>query len=102
MTLGETIRKMRRAREITQEDLAELLHITPQAVSRWEYDAVDYNNGYKYRIDKVPFKGEAVMAAQTNSPEDYRDGLAKTLAEERWDFVRDTPEFAEILAIIAK
>ena len=38
MTLGETIRKMRRAREITQEDLAELLNITPQAVSRWEND----------------------------------------------------------------
>ena len=29
MTIGETIRKMRRARDITQEDLAELLHITP-------------------------------------------------------------------------
>ncbi len=39
MTIGETIRKMRRARDITQEDLAELLHITSQAVSRWETDA---------------------------------------------------------------
>ena len=39
MTIGETIRKMRRSRDITQEDLAELLHITPQAVSRWETDA---------------------------------------------------------------
>ncbi|MBQ9996766.1 MAG: helix-turn-helix transcriptional regulator, partial [Clostridia bacterium] len=39
MTIGETIRKMRRARDITQEDLAELRHITPQAVSRWETDA---------------------------------------------------------------
>ena len=39
MTIGETIRKMRRAHDITQEDLAELLHITPQAVSRWETDA---------------------------------------------------------------
>lgn len=38
MTLGETIRKMRRTREITQEELAELLNITPQAVSRWEND----------------------------------------------------------------
>ncbi|MBQ2277893.1 MAG: helix-turn-helix transcriptional regulator, partial [Clostridia bacterium] len=39
MTIGESIRKMRRARDITQEDLAELLHITPQAVSRWETGA---------------------------------------------------------------
>lgn len=67
-----------------------------------EYDAADYNNGYRYKIDKVPFKGEAVMAAQTNSTGDYRDDLAKTLTEERWDFVRDTAEFAEIMGIIAK
>lgn len=38
MTIGETIRKFRRSRDITQENLAELLHITPQAVSRWEND----------------------------------------------------------------
>ncbi len=38
MTIGETIRKMRRERDITQETIAELLHITPQAVSRWEND----------------------------------------------------------------
>lgn len=67
-----------------------------------EYDAVDYNNGYKYKIDTVPFKGEAVMAAQTNSTGDYRDDLAETLTEERWDFVRGTTEFAEILRMIAK
>ncbi len=67
-----------------------------------EYDAVDYNNGYAYKIDKVPFKGEAIMATQTNSTGDYRDDLAETLAEEQWDFVRKTEEFGEILGIIAK
>lgn len=36
MTIGENIRKIRRSRGITQGTLAELLHITPQAVSRWE------------------------------------------------------------------
>jgi len=35
-TLGENIRKLRRAKEITQESLAAMLHITPQAISRWE------------------------------------------------------------------
>lgn len=36
MSINENIRKFRRDRELTQETLAELLHITPQAVSRWE------------------------------------------------------------------
>ncbi len=36
MTIGENIRKIRRSRGLTQGTLAELLHITPQAVSRWE------------------------------------------------------------------
>ncbi len=35
-TLGENIKKLRRAKELTQESLADMLHITPQAVSRWE------------------------------------------------------------------
>lgn len=35
-TLGENIKKLRRAKDITQESLAAMLHITPQAVSRWE------------------------------------------------------------------
>ncbi len=35
-TLGETIRKYRRKKDITQEELAGLLYLTPQAISRWE------------------------------------------------------------------
>ena len=36
MTIGETIRKLRRERDITQEGLAEMLGISAQAVSGWE------------------------------------------------------------------
>ncbi|MBQ8187113.1 MAG: helix-turn-helix domain-containing protein [Clostridia bacterium] len=36
MTIGETIRKLRRERDITQEGLAEMLGISSQAVSGWE------------------------------------------------------------------
>lgn len=36
MTFGETIRTLRRRADYTQENLAELLGISPQAVSRWE------------------------------------------------------------------
>ncbi len=36
MSFGKTIKKLRRERELTQEQLAEMLSISPQAVSRWE------------------------------------------------------------------
>ena len=39
ITLGENIRKMRSRRGLTQEQLAEALEVSPQAVSRWENDA---------------------------------------------------------------
>ena len=36
MALGATIAKLRQDRGLTQADLAELLYVTRQAVSRWE------------------------------------------------------------------
>lgn len=39
MTFGEKIKELRKSKQITQEKLAELLSISPQAVSRWECDA---------------------------------------------------------------
>lgn len=34
--IGDSIRKIRQSRNLTQEKLASLLHVTPQAVSSWE------------------------------------------------------------------
>lgn len=39
MTFGQRIRALRRDAGLTQENLAKLLSISPQAVSRWETDA---------------------------------------------------------------
>ena len=39
MTFGQTIKSLRQEAKMTQENLAELLSISPQAVSRWETDA---------------------------------------------------------------
>lgn len=38
LNIGETIKKLRKEREITQEDLAEVLGVSCQSVSRWEND----------------------------------------------------------------
>ena len=36
MSLGDTIRSKREERDMTQQELADLLHVTRQTVSRWE------------------------------------------------------------------
>ena len=36
LNIGETIKKLRKEKEITQEEFAELIGISSQSVSRWE------------------------------------------------------------------
>lgn len=36
LNFGENIRRLRRARELTQEELANALGVTAQSVSKWE------------------------------------------------------------------
>lgn len=36
LSIGKTIRKLRKERNLTQEELAELINVTAQAVSKWE------------------------------------------------------------------
>ena len=36
MNIGTKIRELRRARDLTQDELAELLGVSYQAVSKWE------------------------------------------------------------------
>ena len=38
MSFGKTIKHLRRKQDLTQERLAEILSISPQAISRWETD----------------------------------------------------------------
>ena len=43
MSFAETIKTLRRNSGMTQEKLAEILSISPQAVSRWETDVRAYH-----------------------------------------------------------
>lgn len=38
LALGKNIRELRMAKKLTQKDLAQVLNVTPQAVSKWERD----------------------------------------------------------------
>ena len=35
-TVGSTIRQLRKNKNLTQEELAEAINVTPQAISKWE------------------------------------------------------------------
>ena len=37
-TIGEKIAELRKERKLTQEQLAEQMHVSSQAVSKWEND----------------------------------------------------------------
>ena len=39
MTIGQNIKRLRKNADMTQEELAEILSISSQAVSRWETDS---------------------------------------------------------------
>ena len=39
LMIGENLRRLRREKDITQEQLAEVLGVSDQSVSRWENDA---------------------------------------------------------------
>lgn len=66
-----------------------------------DYDVKHYNQGYGYKIDEVPFKGEYMSVCSTDRAEGYWEEMRKYLTDERYDFVRGTPEFEEILNLVA-
>ena len=52
MTIGTTLKTLRRGRDLTQEELAEILGVSAKAISQWENDrtAPDLS-----QIHKEPF-----------------------------------------------
>ena len=60
-TLGNKIQEIRKSKKITQEELAEKLGVTPQAVSKWETDnsypdidlLVEIADLFDYTVDEL-------------------------------------------------
>lgn len=106
LRLSENIRLFRSARDLTQSDLATLLSVTPQAVSRWE-------NGQAYPdVELLP-----LLARHLGTSIDTLMGVekqtAKHLERELFERLREKPESAamreqnerrilEILAALAE
>ena len=97
MTLGETIRKMRRARNITQEDLAELLHITPQAVSRWENDTTSPDASAIVSLARIFGCTTDELLGMNNAEKKERSKYYKNLIGET--YASNRPDGADIIAI---
>lgn len=53
MTIGEKIAALRRQKGVTQEQLSEILHVSRQAVSRWESDAAFPETEKLIRLSKL-------------------------------------------------
>ena len=69
MNIGETIKNRRQKRNFTQAELADMLNVTPQAVSRWEMGTHSVQRHHKRLqagavLDRAidPFREAAVTA----------------------------------------
>ena len=51
MTLGEKLQTLRRSRGLSQEQLAEILEVSRQAVSKWE-NGVSHSQRYHTKYDE--------------------------------------------------
>ena len=91
MNIGEVIKNKRQKRNITQAELAELLNVTPQAVSRWEM-GISYPD-----IAMVPKISEAlwvtadellgIMVPNVRQTEDLDAILNQSQADSIFDYV---------------
>ena len=79
MSIGTNIKKLRRERDITQEQLAEMLHLTPSAISQWETDRVLPDIAYLpmlaniFRVSADVSLGIDIAARDARIEEIYRE-----------------------------
>ena len=96
LNFGENIRRLRRARELTQEQLANALGVTAQSVSKWEcaYGYPDITqlpaiaNFFGVSIDELLSNDSASREAERERFQQECNGLAWG-SEEKIDFIRE-------------
>jgi len=98
MTLGEKLSEKRRSKNMTQDEVAEKLGVTPQAVSKWENDAScpdisllpTLASLYETTIDELLSK-EAAPAVTFVPPEkrkNFNDMVFRILVQDGGDKVK--------------
>ena len=100
-TIGENIKAQRKQKKLTQEELAELVGVTPQAVSRWEREV-----GYPDIAQIVPLAkvfgvstDEILGACSGNDEEQIKEYIRLSMkASEKGDFEKATEILKEAKA----
>lgn len=71
MTIGEQIRELRKKQNMTQEDLAARLYVTPQAVSQWERDLTIPNTDKLAKLAETLHTSVNVLAGEAEATPDW-------------------------------
>lgn len=115
MSFGSTIKKLRKERALTQEQLANLLNVTPQAISRWETNAampdisllVPLANLFQVSTDTLlevdVQKNEAHIRDFCENHVKFEDPYGKSIAEKVQIYreeVRKYPDSVELKEIL--
>lgn len=111
MTLGQRLYEMRRSKGLSQEQVAEVLGVTRQTISKWETDQTtpDFDKIlplcelYNLTTDEL-LKGEARQESTENYSNEYKSENTNTYYYEqnRYDIPTDNEPTAEEKAIYEK
>ena len=71
MTIGQQIRALRKKQKMTQEDLANALYVTPQAVSQWERDLTIPNTDKLSKLAAVLHTSVNVLTDDAGTNQDW-------------------------------
>lgn len=71
MTIGQQIRELRKKQKMTQEDLANALYVTPQAVSQWERDLTIPNTDKLSKLAAVLHTSVNVLTDDAGTNQDW-------------------------------
>jgi len=90
MNIGEVIKEKRQKRKITQAELAALLNVTPQAVSRWEMGVSYPDTAMISKISKTLWvTADELLGTWPSSPEYGDNEKAELLSQSEADSIFD-------------